>query len=200
MTSNTTLDSVYSTNKNFDQLYPTPIRRLSYLHWTPIEIARQAAAFLAVTPGSNILDIGAGVGKFCLNAGYYFSDCNFYGIEQRSSLVKIANQVQEQLGLSNTSFIHGDFTQLDFSAFDHFYFYNPFYENLVDESLHIDNSIDHSESLYEYYAGYLYTMLNTRPAGTRLATYQSSHTRIPASYQLVKCDVDTLFSCWIKTE
>mgnify|MGYP001043876241 CR=1 FL=1 len=195
---NTTKEEFFSTNKHFDQLYPLQIRRLSYLHWTPIEIAQQAAAFLGAVPGASILDIGAGVGKFCLNAGYHAPDCNFYGVEQRSSLVDIANQVQQDLGLTNTSFIHGDFTQLDFSAFDHFYFYNPFYENLVDESLYIDNTIAHSESLYEYYAGFLYNLLDTRPAGTRLATYQSSHTRIPAAYQMVKCDVNTLFSCWIK--
>lgn len=199
MISNTTTANIFLTNKQFDQLYPPPIRRLSNLHWTPIEIARKAASFLAATPGANILDIGAGVGKFCLNAGHYARDCNFFGVEQRKNLVAIANQVQRQLGITNASFIHGNFTQLDFSAFDHFYFYNPFYENLVDESLHIDDSIAHSESLYEYYAGYLYTLLDTRPPGTRLATYQSSHTRIPASYQLVSSDIDTLFSCWIKT-
>ncbi|WP_343674742.1 methyltransferase domain-containing protein [Chitinophaga sp.] len=198
MISNTTKEEFFSTNKNFDQLYPPPIRRLSNLHWTPIEVAQKAAHFLAATPGASILDIGSGVGKFCLNAGYYSAECNFFGVEQRSSLVAIANQVQQQLGITNASFIHGNFTQLDFSAFDHFYFYNPFYENLVDESLHIDDSIAHSESLYDYYATNLYTLLATRPPGTRLATYQSSHTRIPSSYQLVSTDVDTLFSCWIK--
>ena len=38
---------------------------------------------------------------------------------------------------------HGNFTQLDFKNFDHFYFYNAFYENLAGTDK-IDDSIDYS--------------------------------------------------------
>ncbi len=198
ITDKTTLKEVFSNNNNFDELYPDNIRSLSRLHWTSIEIAKRAGRFLAATPGAKILDIGSGVGKFCLSAGYHHPDCNFYGVEQRGSLVGIANQVQQQLSIANVTFIHANFTQLDYSGFDHFYYYNSFYENLIDESLYIDNNIDHSESLYYYYNDYLYRVLKQRPQGTRLVTYQSSYERIPAAYRLVESDVDMLFNCWIK--
>jgi SAM-dependent methyltransferase len=193
------LEETFSTNTNFDELYPPTIRSLSRLHWTPVEIAQKAGRFLAAAPGARILDIGSGVGKFCLNAGYNHPDCDFYGVEQRKSLITIANQAQQQLGITNATFIHANFTQLDYSRFDHFYYYNSFYENLIDESLYIDNNIDHSESLYDYYSDYLYKILGQRPPGTRLVTYQSSFERIPAAYQLVESDVDMLFNCWIKS-
>lgn len=200
ITDKTTLEETFSTNNNFDELYPANIRNLSRLHWTPIEIAQRAGRFLAATPGARILDIGSGVGKFCLNAGHYHPDCNFYGVEQRRNLIGIANQVQQQLSIANVTFIHANFTQLDYSGFDHFYYYNSFYENLIDESLYIDSNIDHSESLYDYYKDYLYKILKQRPQGTRLVTYQSSYERIPAAYRLVESDVDTLFNCWIKSK
>lgn len=198
ITDKITLEETFLTNNNFDELYPPAIRSLSRLHWTPVEVAQKAGRFLAVTPGAKILDIGSGVGKFCLNAGYHHPDCEFYGVEQRKSLITVANQVQQQLGITNTTFIHANFTQLDYAGFDHFYYYNSFYENLIDESLYIDNNIDHSESLYDYYTEYLYKILEKRPAGTRLVTFQSSYERIPAGYRLVESDVDLLFNCWIK--
>ncbi|BAV07054.1 Methyltransferase domain-containing protein [Filimonas lacunae] len=192
--------SVFSTDVSFDDVYPREIRRLSKSHWTSVEVAKKAASFLAEIPGSCVLDIGSGVGKFCLNAGHYYRDSHFFGVEQRSSLVEIAKETQQLLGIQNVTFINANFTQLDFSEFDHFYFFNSFYENLTGEQDWIDDYIDHSESLYNYYTGYLYKMLETRPPGTRLVTYQSLFEEIPSGYQVVENDLAILYNCWIKTE
>lgn len=196
-----TIDTnIFFTDASFDEVYPPGIRRLSKWHWTPLEIVKRAASFLGETPGSCVLDIGSGVGKFCLNAGHYFRDSHFFGVEQRESLVDIAKQTQQFLGIHNVTFINANFTQLNFSEFDHFYFYNSFYENLASKQNRIDDGIDYSESLYHYYTGFLYKILETRPPGTRLVTYQSLFEKIPPGYQIVERDLAAMFNCWIKTE
>ena len=66
---------------NFDQMYPIRIQKLSKMHWTPIEIANKAAKFLAYRPGIKVLDIGSGVGKFCLVGANNHPDVSFYGVQ-----------------------------------------------------------------------------------------------------------------------
>lgn len=39
------------------------------MHWTAIVIAPKAGEFLTI-PNASVLDIGSGVGKFCLVAGF----------------------------------------------------------------------------------------------------------------------------------
>lgn len=187
-------------DKDFDSLYPPRMQQLSAKHWTPIHIAALAARFLADRPGSHILDIGSGIGKFCLVAAQHYPDCHFWGIEQRKELVRLAEKAQKRIGVENVTFIHGSFTQLDLSRFDHFYFYNSFYENLVDEEFHIDASIDYSLSLYEYYTHSLFEALANRPDGTKLATYHSFREIVPPSYGLVESPHNTndFLKYWIK--
>lgn len=50
----------------FNELYPEHIKAVAERHWTPVAVARMAAAYLAEEPGVKVLDIGAGAGKFCL--------------------------------------------------------------------------------------------------------------------------------------
>src|SRR5436305_754412 len=73
--------ALFRNDKAFDQLYPEHIRKLSQLHWTPVDIASKAADFLAI-PCARVLDIGSGVGKFCLAAGSFHPETLFFGIEQ----------------------------------------------------------------------------------------------------------------------
>lgn len=188
----------FESDRQFDNLYSKPIQHLSGKHWTPVEVATLASAFLAEQAGSRILDIGSGIGKFCLVGAQQFPGAHFYGVEQRSRLIQFAEQAKRRIGVENATFIHGNFTQLDFTRFDHFYFYNSFYENLVDEEFHIDDSTDHSLSLYEYYTHYLFRILDERPRGTRLATYHSFREIVPPGYRLAENIDHTLLRCWIK--
>ena len=93
--------------------------------------------------------------------------------------------------------MHGNFTQLDFTQFDHFYFYNSFYENL-DGTEKIDYKILHSLSLYNYYNFYLFNQLEKMPVGTRVATYHIFENKMPSGYHLVKAQFDQLLKFWIK--
>lgn len=187
----------YLNDATFDLLYPESIRKLSGEHWTPMGVARKSAKFLASEPGKKILDIGSGVGKFCLIGGHSFPDVSFYGIEQRKELCELALYAKELTGTKNVDFIHGNFMQIDLAAFDHFYFYNAFFENLVVEG-HIDEQVAYSTDLYHYYSRHLFKALDTKPSGTRLVTFHSSEDEVPPSYQLVDASVDFLLKMWVK--
>jgi len=193
------LDNWFSNDAQFHDLYPDFIQKLADKHWTPLNIARKAVQFLAPREAVRVLDIGSGVGKFCLSAAHYKRDAFFYGIEQRQDLVRRAETAKNILGLSNVSFIHGNFTQLNLKNYNHFYFYNSFFENLDGEDK-IDNSILYSESLYNYYNRYLNTQLGEMPAGTRIATYCSPDNEIPPGYDLVETHVENLLKFWIKND
>ncbi|WP_288878918.1 class I SAM-dependent methyltransferase [Pedobacter panaciterrae] len=181
----------------FDNIYPHSIQLLARQHWTPLRVARLATDFLTAGPPSRILDIGSGAGKFCLAAACFAPQYYFYGIEQRGHILEEAKNAQEKIGVTNVSFLHGNFTQLDLSQFDHFYFFNSFYENLNDEG-RIDNDIDYSEDLYRYYVRYLHNGLRLMPEGTRIATYHSLYEEVPLSYDLVDSLEGGNLNFWIK--
>ena len=190
-------ESWFSSDTKFDLLYPECIQKLAKRHWTPIAVAKKAAHFLAMENNARILDIGSGVGKFCLAAGHYQPKSFFHGVEQRISLQYKSEIARQILRLENVKFIHGNFTTIDFKNYDHFYFYNAFYENLVGTDK-IDNSIVYSGELYNYYNRYLYNQLDQKPAGTRLATYHSMEDEIPPAYHVVGSEFDNLLKFWIK--
>jgi SAM-dependent methyltransferase len=190
------LDYWFSSDKRFNHLYPYDIQQLAQRHWTPLSIARKAIQFLASEEDVRILDIGSGVGKFCLAAGYYKPNARIYGIEQRKKLVEYAEDAGNTLELSNVSFSCGNFTQINLKLYDHFYLYNPFFENL-DETDKIDNTIMYSKSLYDYYSQYLNKQLETMPSGTRVVSFCSWHDEIPPCYQLVESQIDELLKFWV---
>lgn len=181
----------------FNLLFPPAIRRHAGKHWTPLHISRLATAFLAEKPNVRVLDIGSGVGKFCLSAACYAPEVHFTGVEQRGYLVHYAQEAQEQLGIENVSFIEGNFTELDFSHYDHFYFFNSFYENLEGME-RIDNIVDHAETLYDYYVRRLYLALKDKPPGTRIVTYHSLQDEIPRTYRLTDSLENGELNFWIR--
>jgi len=189
-------DALFCNDAAFDWLYPEHFQLMSLKHWTPLAIARQAAAFLA-TPGAKILDIGSGIGKFCLAGAYHFPDSYFCGVEQRHELVHYAQVAREYAGLSNVNFVHANITQVNFGAFDHFYFYNAFYEN-IDPANSIDDSIELSVPLFNYYNQYLRSVLDKTPPGTRLVTYQSFEEEVPPGFCLSDTTCGGLMKMWIK--
>jgi SAM-dependent methyltransferase len=191
------IDSWFKNDFEFHQLYPFFIRELAGRHWTPLSIARKVVQFLTPVESVKILDIGSGVGKFCLAAAHFRPYAQIYGIEQRENLVEYANEAKSALNLQNVSFRCGNFTQLNLKQYDHFYLYNPFFEN-IDKSDRIDDDILYSESLYNYYNQYLFNHLEDMPAGTRVVTYCSWDEEIPAGYQLIETDFQYLVKFWLK--
>jgi SAM-dependent methyltransferase len=193
-----TINKWFESDDTFNNLLPPDIRKLAPLHWTPLEVAKKASAFLSVLPGSKILDIGSGPGKFCLSGAYYNPEVSFYGIEQRNDLVYSATVTKEMLGLNNVTFLNGNLLHLDFSQFDHFYFFNSFYENLPGTDK-IDDQLTYSRHLYDQYNRFLYDQLEAMPPGTRLVTYHGAEEEAPKGYELTKSTNGGLLNFWIKT-
>lgn len=188
--------ALFSNDAAFDWMYPEHLQLLSLQHWTRLAIVQKIAGYLAA-PGSKVLDLGSGIGKFCLAGAFYHPDCSFYGVEQRHELVHFAEEARQYTGVDNAHFLHANITQVDFNDFDHFYFYNSFYENLDPDSC-IDDTIATSPSLYNYYTRYLYHALAHRPAGTRLVTFHTLDEEVPPGYELADVSYDTLLKMWIK--
>lgn len=180
-----------------NQLYHQSIQALASKHWTPLLVAKKAAEFLAAEKNVRILDIGSGVGKFCLGAACHRPHATYVGIEQRKELINHAEATRQLLQLENVSFIHGNFIQVDFTHYDHFYFFNSFYENLRGTEK-IDDSIEYSTELFDYYNRYLFKQLEEKPAGTRLATFHSVEDEVPKGYLVVGSAVSNLLKFWVK--
>lgn len=187
----------FGSDAQFNQLYPAPMQLLAKRHWTPLVVARKAANFLAAESDAKILDIGSGVGKFCLAAAHYKPKAFYYGIEQRKNLIHDAEAAKTILEYENVFFLNGNFTQVDFKQYDHFYFYNSFYENLTATDK-IDDSIDYSPELFKYYNRYLLKQLEQKPPGTRVAAYHSLEDEMPPGYEVVGVEMDSRLKFWIK--
>ena len=188
--------SYFDSDNNFNEVYPKKMRMLASLHWTPVHIAKAAAEYLA-TDGGNILDIGSGVGKFCLAGAHFAPQAHFTGIEQRQYLVDHALNAQKKLAVDNVTFIHGNVTQLNLKDYDHFYFYNSFFENLH-ESGRIDDEVECGEAMFEYYVLFLMKELQGMPKGTRIATYHTFHGEVPMGYEMVECSHNGELGFWVK--
>ncbi|WP_295797972.1 methyltransferase domain-containing protein [Mucilaginibacter sp.] len=187
---------LFTNDAAFDSQFPQHFQMISPKHWTPLAVAHIAAGFLA-GPGARVLDIGSGIGKFCLAAGFYFPETYFYGVEQRQELIYLAEQAKQCTQLHNVNFIYANITQVNFKGFDHFYFYNSFYEN-IDTTNQIDDTIEISEGLYTYYTQYLHSALDEKPPGTRVVTFHSLEQEIPSSYKLAAVACNALLKMWIK--
>jgi 2-polyprenyl-3-methyl-5-hydroxy-6-metoxy-1,4-benzoquinol methylase len=187
----------FSSDAAFDTLYSLRVQQLSSIHWTPIEVAKRAAAHLTGGAGKNILDIGSGAGKFCIIAAHNFPDHIFYGVEQRKALIDEAIIAQNATSTLNAKFIHANFNELDMERFDHFYFYNSFSENLFHYKP-IDNLVQASAEIYEEYLAQFYSLLDSKPPGTRLATFHCPDGYVPPAYKRIRHSPGEMLSLWIK--
>src|SRR5687767_357801 len=98
----------------FDHIYPEHVRAVSDVHWTPVDVARQAVALLAPKPGTRVLDVGSGAGKLCF-IGAAVTGATFVGIEQRQWLVELTNELAARAEIPRTRFLHGNALAADWS-------------------------------------------------------------------------------------
>jgi len=183
---------------DFDGIYPEEVRPMAFTHFTPIEIAIRAAKFLVQKSGTKVLDIGSGAGKFCM-IGSVCTNGHFTGVEQRGNLHLLAEQIFKKYQLKNINFINSNINQIEFNNYEAFYFFNPFYENII-QFEKIDDAIDVKNDLYDEYSNYVKNQLDLMPLGTRLVTFFSAYDEVPISYQLISKDDRQKISMWEKKE
>jgi SAM-dependent methyltransferase len=187
------------TDLAFDACMPLLARRHTSTHFTPVDVAVEAAQFLCSGewPNPKILDVGSGMGKFCLVAGAMFEQAHFTGVEQRKGLCDVADVLLEYSDLNNVGFLCGNIMNVRFADFQGVYLYNPFYEHLQPFSA-IDESIELDADYYEIYCGYVRKQLQSMPKGTRVVTYFGGGDEIPLNYDLVKQSFHNDLKCWQK--
>lgn len=181
---------------DFNAIYPTKISALAKKHWSSVSVSKHASDFLVDRPGTKVLDIGSGAGKFCL-IGATNTKGHFTGVEQRGELVELSTQLSESYRIHNVKFIHANITSIKFTDYDAFYFYNSFYEN-VDILNSIDNTVRLDIHLYHQYSMYLVEQLVSLPVGTRLVTFCSPVNIIPRSFKLQDSENSGLLKFWEK--
>ena len=186
-------------DQDFDQVYPHSIRALSESHWTPVEVAIKAAKLLTYTSKMRILDVGSGCGKFCTIAALV-SDADYVGIEQRSQLLLLAKKTARRLQASNVNFILGNMMELDWSAYNGFYLFNPFHENRLKLNK-IDGTILLSHSKYHLYVRSVVSKLEQLKKGTRVVTYHGFGGKMPETYakRSVSTEINEL-ELWVKDD
>lgn len=184
------------TEDSFSKQLPKYLQLRSRRFLTPIHVAQTATQWLTEDGDKRILDIGAGVGKFCI-AGAKYSNSHFFGIEHRPSLAKIANELINKYKIDNAIVQCGDILEIDFQNFDAFYMYNPFFENLV-PSLRLNNEVELNAALYMYYFKQTENKLNKTKPGTRLVTYHGNNFEIPKTFRKIKEGIDGNLKLWIK--
>lgn len=166
-----------TTDEAFDAHYPPPIRRHAFTHFTPVDVATAAARFLAPRAGARVLDVGSGAGKFCC-VGALTTPGLFTGVERRPALHAAAEAFAGAHHIRRVSFLLADVKDIDFAAYDAFFLFNPFYENLgIDEPM--DDSVVLGREQYTRYCAHVREQLAARPPGTRLATYYSFLDDVP---------------------
>lgn len=185
-----------TTDDCFDTIYPKRVRRLAKKHFTPLSVARSASEFLVKTPGSRVLDIGSGAGKFCMVGAITTKGC-FTGIEQRAGLVALSKMLAASYQLTNVAFINANVIFIDFNEYDAFYIYNSFYEN-IDKRQNIDDTVILNPPLYDTYSSHTSAKLSACSPGVRLATYYTSPSIVPPSFALVDSLYDDQLKFWEK--
>jgi SAM-dependent methyltransferase len=154
----------------FDQVYGRWHRMLSPYYWTPVAIAFRAAQLLTSGGRRRVLDVGSGVGKFCI-VGALTTQSVFVGVERRPKLVVAARTAASLLEARRTVFVPADFTAVDFEKFDAFYLFNPFEELVSEGIISIDNGADVAPDRFEEYVAAVMTKLRRAPRASRVLTY-----------------------------
>ncbi len=182
----------------FDDVYPLHVRGASSIHWTPVEVAVRAAKLLAIEPGARILDIGSGVGKFCIVAAAAV-DARVRGIEHRPHLVEIAERAAARVGVDVT-FTTGTFSAADADGVDGIYLFNPFGENLCSSADSIDVTVERSAERFRRDIAAVEELFREARVGTRVVTYCGFGGRLPSGYTLATRDrCAGLIELWVKT-
>lgn len=171
---------------DLDGRLPADLRAHAHRHWTPVAIARLGVQWLREVGADSVLDLGSGVGKFCV-AGACLSPLRFTGVEHRPHLVRAARDLAEALAVSDrVTFLEGDLSlgaSLEGAAL---YLYNPFGENLLAPSGHLDATVTLNRRRFHRETRHLEGWLAHRPLGSWALTLNGFGGRMPDTWDLLR--------------
>ena len=185
-------------DKEFDSVYGERERAISFRHWTPVTVACRAARLLTEMGATRILDIGAGVGKFCI-VGALTTEADYCGVERRGNLVETARSAAERFR-ARAKFVHANIVDFETDPFNGFYVYNPFQEQLAYDPLPIDETIEPSRDLYRSYVASTIAKLSRARAGSAVVTFNGLGGPMPPQYRRVSTEnhFDAELVLWVK--
>jgi SAM-dependent methyltransferase len=178
----------HMTDAELDALLPVAVRRASRVYWTSVAVARRAAQILEAHGVHRVLDIGSGVGKFCIVAAARAPRLEFAGVEHRPGLVTIARSLAAEVGITNATFSVGDATLMPWKGFDAFYVFNSFAENDFPADEQFDQTVELSHARHIAEAKRIARRLAAAPAGSVVVTYHGLSGPIPGSYELLHAE------------
>jgi predicted RNA methylase len=175
---------------DFDQFIPHEDRRVSADYWTPVRVATRAAQWLDYFGARSVVDVGSGVGKFCVAAALG-SHCQFTGIEHRSRLVTASRALARTFDVEDRiDFVQSTTTDVGWPKADAYYLYNPFGENLSRFEYQLDRDVELGIDRYKREIAAAERFIEHAPRGTFLLTYNGFGGRVPDSYEQVAIDRD----------
>lgn len=169
----------------FDECLSTDLRALSEVFWTPMSIARIGAQWLYSAGARSVLDVGAGVGKFCTVASLT-TRLESFGVEHRPHLVRVAREVATRLGAHGCHFFHGGLELLESLTTDAVYLYNPFGENLAWDGIAIDDSVRLSGEQFDVAVRRIEAFLKAAPKGKLALTFHGFGGQMPDAYRQIR--------------
>jgi SAM-dependent methyltransferase len=183
----------------FDLLYPRSARLVSSVFWTPVSVAMRAAELLVLDGATRVLDVGSGVGKFCV-VGALATGASFTGIEQRAHLVTIARETARRVG-ARATFIEGRLASDSLRDIDAIYFFNPFAENAFPPEDHLDHTVELSLDRALSDVELAERLLAEAKVGMRVVTYHGFGGDMPPTYtlQLTEKHRTDQIDFWVKT-
>ena len=185
----------------FDQLFSPKVKALSGRHWTSCEIAIRAARLLGEKESDRVLDIGSGAGKFCV-IGALSSPAKFFGAEIRKPLYQASLKLREDFDLEKrVEFFEGDALALDWSPYNAFYLFNPFYEHIA-STVRMEPALEFGMNKFEQYVRGVQAKLRAAPLGTKVAIFHGFGGGIPQGYRRVLREAtgSDFLDLWIKKQ
>lgn len=169
-------------DSGFDRIYPAHVRAVSCRFWTPVSVALTGAQWLHTAGCQNLLDVGAGAGKFCIVASLVSGRASV-GLEQREQLIATA-RLAARTYAAPACFELGTIDQFDPCRFDAWYFYNPFGENDYSGAERFDETVELSETRAARDVATVESWLDRAAVGTCVLTYHGFGGRMPDTYAL----------------
>ncbi|TGM82143.1 methyltransferase domain-containing protein [Leptospira mtsangambouensis] len=119
------------TDESWDAFLPLHLQKLSPFQWTPISVIERTWKYLFSDGVTSVVDLGSGVGKFCINLSLLSSESiEVIGLEDREELLSVSEAMKKLWGLSRVQFQKKNFlTHFPFGH-SHYYCFNPLYETI----------------------------------------------------------------------